>query len=147
MLKIIILISSFIFLNASIILDQPLQQFSIKDQFGKIHQIQKNTKKVIFVFQKSTAKIVRDYLKSKPKDFLQQQKTIFVADVSDIPSFIKYFLLPIKGCDFPIVTLDNDKISKYYKDEKHIGDIVVVSLNRFKVIKIQYFSRAKNIFK
>ena len=131
---------------AEIVVGKPFEQFSIKDQFGKDHQVKPSTKKVIFAFKKASGHSMKDYLKTKPKDFLAKNNAMYVADVTAMPSFIKFFVLPIKGYDFPIITLNDETLSKRYLNKEHIEKIMVVSLENFVITKIEYVQNAKEIF-
>ena len=131
-----ICLSSFLFSQVSV--KHPIKKFNVQDQFAKYHQITKNTKKIIFAFKKSSGHLVKDFLVTKKPTYLSKKDILFVADVSAMPSFIKFFVLPITGYDFPIVTLDDEKLSKYYKNEKYIEKIMIVTLNSFFVTKIDY---------
>ena len=64
-----------------------------------------------------------------------------------MPSFIKFFVLPITGYDYPIVTLDNDELSQYYKNEKYLDKIMVVTLNNINVTDIKYLDNVIDLEK
>jgi len=117
-----------------IVIGKPFEVFAIEDQFGKIHHVTSQTKKIIFAFQKNTGHIVKDILKKKPQDFLEKNHTLFVADVTSMPKIIQYFLLPLKGYNFPIVTLNDKELSKRYCKENYKDKIVIVTLKNLMVM-------------
>ena len=131
-----ICLSSIVF--SSVIVNQQIKNFNLLDQFGNKYQISKTTNKLIFAFKKDSGHLVKDFLATKESKYLSKKDILFIADVSAMPSFIKFFVLPITGYDYSIVTLDNDELSKYYKNEKFIEKIMIVTLNNLNVVDIKY---------
>ena len=140
-----IVISSLAF--SEVVVNQPIKEFNLPDQFGNMHKIKSSTTKIIFAFKKVTGHIVKDFLATKSADFLSKRDILFVADVSAMPSFIKFFVLPITGYDYPIVTLDNDELSAYYKNKENEEKIMIVTLNNIKVTNIKYIENVTDLEK
>jgi hypothetical protein len=148
MKKIIILIVFiYSYSFSAVVVGDTIDQFSIKDQFGVAHEIKATTKKIVFAFSKATGHSLKDFISKQEKDFLYVHDMLFVADVSGMPSFIKFFVLPIKGYDFPILTLDDESVASKYKDDDKTDKILVISLDKFKITNIQYLKDPKNIIK
>ena len=131
-----ICLSSLVF--SSVVINQPIKKFELLDQFGNKHQITKETNKLIFAFKKDSGHLVKDFLATKKSTYLTKKDILFIADVSAMPSFIKFFVLPITGYDYPIVTLDNDELSQYYQNKEFIEKIMIVTLKKVNVIDIKY---------
>ena len=131
---------------ASMQVGSEFENFKIKNQFDKEYSITPKTKKVIFVFSKANGHIVKDYLSSKEPDFLEKKDTLFVADVSAMPSFIAWFVLPgLKDNKYSIIVLKDDDISKKYKNETNQDKITVVYLDNKKITDIKYFSSKEEL--
>ncbi|MEA3497924.1 MAG: hypothetical protein U9R16_02580 [Campylobacterota bacterium] len=144
-LILMIVISSLAF--SSVVVNQPIKNFNLPDQFGNIHKIKNSTTKVIFAFKKASGHTVKDFVATKDADYLSKRDILFVADVSAMPSFIKFFVLPITGYDYPIVTLDNDELSDYYKNKGNEEKIMVVILNNMNVVDIKYIENVSDLQK
>jgi len=140
-----ILLSSLVYAN--VVVNQPIKKFKLLDQFGMEHQITNKTTKLIFAFKKDSGHLVKDFLATKKSTYLSKKNILFIADVSAMPSFIKFFVLPITGYDYPIVTLDNDELSQYYKNEKYVEKIMVVTLNNINVTDIKYLDNVIDLEK
>ena len=131
---------------ASMQVGSEFENFKIKNQFDKEYSITPKTKKVIFVFSKANGHIVKDYLSSKEPDFLEKKDTLFVADVSAMPSFIAWFVLPgLKDNKYSIIVLKDDDISKKYKNETNQDKITVVYLDNKKITDVKYFSSKEEL--
>jgi len=126
---------------------KPMKKFDLKDQFDKSHKLTNDTKKVIYVSSKPSAHKTKEFFATKDKDYLSKRDILFVADVTAMPSFIKFFVLPITGYDYPIVMLDNDKLSKEYKptEDNNAEKIMVISLKNGIVEEINYFDNIKDL--
>jgi hypothetical protein len=131
---------------ASMQVGSEFENFKIKNQFDKEYSITPKTKKVIFVFSKANGHIVKDYLSKKPADFLDKKDTLFVADVSAMPSFVAWFVLPgLKDNKFSIIVLKDDDISKKYKTKENEEKITVVYLDNKKITDVKYFSSKEEL--
>jgi len=133
---------------ASMQVGSEFENFKIKNQFDKEYSITPKTKKVIFVFSKANGHIVKDYLSSKEPDFLEKKDTLFVADVSAMPSIIAWFVLPgLKDNKYSIIVLKDDDISKKYKTKENEDKITLVYLNNKKIIDIKYLDDKQQLNK
>lgn len=126
-------------LFGEIVLNQNLEPFELPDQFEKTHQISKDTKKLIFAYKKASGHLVKDYLVTKKADYLSQKNAYYIADVSAMPSIIRWFALPaLKEYAYPILLIEDETLAAKYKDKKNIEKIAVVTLDNLKVKNIQY---------
>lgn len=146
MKKILILMVCIYSLSFSkVIVGDTIKQFNIKDQFDKPHIIKKSTKLLVFAFKKASGHEMKDYLKKQGADYLSSKDMLFIADVSAMPSFIKFFVLPITGYDFPILTLDDEAVSSEYKVEEMVEKVMVVTLDNLKVTNIRFIDKASEL--
>jgi hypothetical protein len=139
MIKSVIFVLCIISISFSqVTIGKNIEQFKIKDQFNNTYQVEKTTKKIIFVFAKESGHTVKDLLNTKQKDFLTKRDILFVVDASAMPAFMKIFILPFTGYDYPILTIEEEKVSKKYINEKYKEKIMIVSLENRKVVDILY---------
>jgi len=144
--KLLLILIFSISLFASMQVGQEFENFKINNQFDKQFSVSDKTKKIIFVFSKANGHIVKDYLSSKPANFLEKKDVLFVADVSAMPSFVAWFVLPgLKDNKFSIIVLKDDDISKKYKNERNQDKITVVYLDNKKITDIKYFSSKEEL--
>jgi len=131
---------------ASMQVGQEFENFKIKNQFDIEHSVTAQTKKLIFVFSKANGHIVKNYLDNKPTDFLDKKDVLFVADVSAMPSIISWFVLPgLKDHKYSIIVLNDDELSKKYKNETNKEKITVVYLNNNKITDIKYLTSKEEL--
>ena len=76
------LILSIIFANfmfaSTLRIDDKIGNFSLTDQFDKIHTISSNVLTIIVTFQKETLMMVNDFLSSKSSIFLEEHHAILI---------------------------------------------------------------------
>ena len=140
MMKIYILltlISSLLFSKVTVA--KQIEQFSIKDQFEQTHKLEKNTKKIIFAFSKSSGNKVRNFLSKQSLNYLTSKEILFVLDVSQMSLIRRWFVLDdLEKHKYSILLLEDEKISQNFIDEKRTDKVMVVSLSNLKVIGIDY---------
>jgi len=56
-------------------------------------------------------------------------------------------IFPITGYDYPIIILDNNKLSNYYKNEKYKEKIMIITLEKFNVVDIKYIDNVIDLEK
>ncbi len=118
--------------------------FKIKDQFGNEQLIKNDTKFILLPSDKATSEILTDYLASKPKGFLTEKKAYYLADISEMPSFVaKFFALPkMKDYSFLILLLSEDQAKFFNKKE---DSITVYFFSAGKVSEIKYLKSAEEL--
>ncbi len=131
----------------NIVVGKPIKSVTLKDQFDKTGTIKPDTKKIIFVFAKSTGHLVKEYLNTKPNDYLTKKHTVFIADVSGMPSMIlKYMALPdLKKHKYSIYLIRDEKISEGFKNSKYKDYIMVVTLSNGTVKGARFVTTAKEL--
>lgn len=140
----ILLLHSFLF--SQVIVGEKIKQFKVNDQFDTPQMIQESTEKIIFVFSKDKGHEVRNFLDKQSDDYLKSKNILFVADVSKMPSIIRWFVLDsLDEYKFSIVLIEDEEIAKDYKDEKRVNQIMVINLNTFKVTGVDYFDDAEEL--
>ncbi len=120
---------------------------SLPDQFDKAHSLSNDTKKVIFVFAKATGHTVKGFLTKQSKDYLENRNTLFVADISPMPTVIRNtFALPdLKKSDYAVLLIYDKKIAKTLKNEEKADMIAVADLEGKTIKSIQYISTEEEL--
>ena len=113
-------------------------EFKLPDQFDKAVELSDSTKQVIFVFAKKTGHTVRELLKKEPKNYLPSRNTIFVADVSGMPTVIRNtFALPdFRKSPYSVALIYDKNIAKVYKNGIDTDKIILVSLENKVITKV-----------
>ncbi len=121
--------------------------FTLPDQFDKAHTLNNRTKKIIFVFAKATGHTVKEFLKKQNKDYLSKRDTLFVADMSSIPTiFRNLFAMPdLKKSNYSILLIYDKDTSKKYKDESKADKISIVSLQNGTIKSIKYITTKEEL--
>ena len=125
---------------AKIVIGEELKPFTLDDQFERPHTLDKDTKKVIFVFTKAMGHMVKGYLNNKPLSYLKERSTLFVADVSPMPSIIRnVFAIPdLQEHKYPVLLILDEKFSQSYQNAEQKEKIMIVTLDNFKVEKVEF---------
>lgn len=120
-------------------LNQDIPNIKILDQFDKSITLDLNISKIIYVDSKGKSDVLKDYLKSKSPDFLSSRNTIYLADISGMPSIIASLIaLPrMRDLKYPIYLLD-EKYIKLFANKK--GKITIYSFTDGKVDDIKYLT-------
>ncbi len=126
-----------------------MQDSTFADQFEKPHQVLETTKKVIFAFKKDMGHIVTDLLKSKPNDYLSSRETLFVADMSKMPSLIyKFAVLPdLEDLEYPILTILEEEKAAGFMNEKEVARIMIVTLDNGIVKHVTFLATTEDLVK
>jgi len=121
--------------------------FTLPDQFDKAHTLTDQTKKVIFVFAKATGHTVKEFLKKQDKNYLPSRNTLFIADVSGMPTVIRNtFALPdFKKSPYSVVLIYDKAIADTYKNEKDTDKITLITLKDRTITNIQTFTTEKEL--
>ena len=126
---------------------KPFLSGTLKDQFGKEGRVTDDTEKVIMVFAKSTGHLVKEFLNTKPNDYLDKEHIVFIADVSGMPSMIlKYAALPdLQKHKYSIFLIRDEKISKKFRNDKYKDYIMVIDLDDGRVEEVEFVTTAKDL--
>jgi len=118
--------------------------FAIKDQFEKSNTIAADAKTIIVAGDRDASEVIRDYLLTKEKGFLEGNKAYYVADISGMPSLItKFFALPkMKKYPFSILLVDEEQSKSFNKKE---GKITVYTVEAGKVSNVKYIATADEL--
>lgn len=121
-----------------------IKSFSLPDQFDKIHTVNSEIKTIIVSFEKDTGKEVSDFLVKKEPGFLQKHNAVFIADISEMPSFVtKYFALPkMRAYKHHILLIYNENDGRFMKKEEQS---TIYRLNNGVIQNISFFSKKEDL--
>jgi len=133
--------------TAKLAVGKSLATLHLNDQNEKPQTIAPDTKIVFFSFSKPIGHVCNAFLEANPANYLAQHHAVYVADVSPAPTIIKkMFILPdLKDLKFPILLINNDKLSAEFTKGMDKESIVVVTLDNLKITKIQNLKTAKEL--
>lgn len=117
---------------------------TLPDQFGTIHTIDnQNFDTVIVSFEKDVSAMMTHFLKDKPENFLEENKTVFISDIHEMPSFVtSLFALPkMKKYNYKMMLLYEENLL-FPKKEK---SLTVIRLKNNKVLNISYITEENQI--
>ena len=121
--------------------------FTLPDQFDKAHTLKADTKTLILVFAKATGHTVKAFLKKQESDYLGKRGTLFVADISPMPTVIRNtFALPdLKKSAYSVLLIYDKNIAKQLKNEKEADKIAVVTLENGVVKATKYVNSEEEL--
>jgi len=122
---------------------------TLEDQFEKTQTISLESKRVLVAYDKSMSTILKEFLLAKEDDFLTKNETVYVGDISGMPSLIaRFFAIPkMKKYPFSILFLDDKNRDVFSKKEDFIS---VYTLENGKVKSLTHIStneELENLFK
>ncbi len=122
--------------------------FTLPDQFDKPHSLSSDTKKLILSFSKASGHAVKEFLKKESKEFLEQHKTMFIADISPMPVVIRNtFALPdLKKSPFSVLLIYDKELANRIKPKENSDNIILVLLKDKKVTDIKVIHNIQEAF-
>ncbi|MEA3433869.1 MAG: hypothetical protein U9R13_04755 [Campylobacterota bacterium] len=121
--------------------------FTLPDQFDKAHTLTTDTKTLVLVFAKATGHTVKEFLKKQDSDYLAKRDTLFVADISPMPTVIRNtFALPdLKKSTYSVLLIYDKNIAKQLKNEAEAEKIAVVTLENGVVKAVKYIDSEEEL--
>jgi len=118
-------------LEAKLVVTQSVEAFALSDQHDKAHTISADTKTLVFAFSKDIGHTCNDFFATKEETYLEDNKAMFVADVSGAPSVIRsMFIIPgLKDFKHTVLVIDDKNVATGYKSGLDAEKIIIVSLN------------------
>ena len=124
-----------------------LDKFEYKNANNDKLKIPSNVKTIIISYEKYIGKLINKYLESQNPSYLDELNAVFIADISDIPSFfIRFVALPkIRKYKYTIYLQYEDEFSEFIpaKDKK----ITIIKIQNHKVKSISYVSTQSELKK
>ena len=122
-----------------------LQKFEYETQHEKAITIPDDVQTIIISDEKDSSAMINKFLNSKEKEFLEKKHTVFIADISKMPSLItSLFALPkMKKYKHTIYLHYTDEFAKFIPivEEK----VIILTIQNDKVSKISYITTLKEL--
>lgn len=136
-------------LSAKLQVGKTLEGVTLNDQFDKKQTVSKDTKKVIFAFNKDKGHLVNGYLSKREKEYLQSNKIVFIADISKMPSIIAYlFAIPnLKEYGYPIMLIEDEEVSSHYQNKEYRDYVAIVELKDLTIESITLIQTEDELIK
>ncbi len=117
-------------IEAKLLIQKSVEDLRLNDQHEKEHSIEADTKTLIFAFSKDVGHTCNDFFATKSETYLNDNKAVFVADVSGAPSIIRsMFIMPgLKDFKHTVLVIDDKSVSSGYKAKQESEKIIIVSL-------------------
>ena len=111
--------------------------FELADQFEKKHTVNADVKTMIVSFEKDTSAGINEFLSTKEKGFLEANNTVFIADISGMPSLItSFFALPkMKKYNYNILLIYDENEKRFLKQEEKL---TVYKLENGVITSVEY---------
>lgn len=123
-----------------------IPSLTVKDQFEKMHTVDANIKTIIFSASKTEGTTIKDFLLKKDKDYLTTNNTVYIADITGMPSLVTKFIAMPKMKDYPFSVLLVDDTNKglFPVQEDMIS---IISLDNGKITDVKYVKTADELGK
>ena len=128
----------------SLTIGNNLPTLTIKDKFEKNFTVDANIKTIIFSATKTEGTTIKEFLLTKDKDYLTANKTVYIADITGMPSLITKFIAMPKMKDYPFSVLLIDEANKGLFAVKE-DMISIISLDNGKITDIKYVKTAEEL--
>ncbi len=101
-------------------LGETVAGYTLEDQFGKEHRIEKMPRTVILSFEKSTGAVANEFLAAQRNDYLSQNDAVFIADIARMPGIVTTFIaLPrMRRLSYTILLSYDDEFRTKYPVRK-----------------------------
>jgi len=102
--------------NQMIEQNSTVEPFTLNDQFGNEHALEKMPKLLICSFGKETGKLISNYFNAQSAEYLTTHEIKLMADISAVPSLLRStFILPkMKKYSFEILISTNSEFSDLF---------------------------------
>jgi RNA recognition motif-containing protein len=120
-------------------INDKIGNFSLTDQFDKIHTINSGVSTIIVTFQRDTLELINDFLSAKNENFLEDKHAVFINNITSSPNIIrKMFTIPhLRDYKYTILLVYDQNSIKFLKEE---NKVTIYSIFNGQVSNIQYLS-------
>ena len=137
----LILVSS---LFAELTVGNVFPTLTLVDQFDEKIEVKKEGKTQLLIsFEKDVSSAIKTFLDSKEKGFLSSNNTLYISDISSMPSFVtSWFALPkMKKFDFKVALIYDEEAGKVIAREA--SKVTVISLEENNITSIEFIDPTK----
>ena len=124
---------------SSLKINDKISNFSLTDQFDKIHTINSGVSTIIVTFQKDTLEMINDFLSSKNESFLEDKHAVFISNITSSPNILtRMFTIPhLRDYKYTILLIYDENSMRFLKEE---NKATIYSILNGQVNNIQYIS-------
>lgn len=125
-------------LEPKIVLKQSTKGFVINDQHEVEHKVPADTKTLVFAFADEPGHMCNDFFATKGETYLEDNKAMFIADISGAPSIIRsMFIMPgLKDFKHTVLVINDKNVATGFRSGLPIEEIVIVKLDNNIITKI-----------
>lgn len=122
-----------------------ITSLDLDDQFGTHHHIETMPKTMVLVFDRAPAALADEYFGKQPEGYLAVHRSVYVADISLIPSFVaESFAIPkMRTYCYPVLLMRDEELGLRFPAEE--GKITVLHLDANGVRRIEYVDTAEGL--
>lgn len=117
--------------------------YTLNDQHGTKHNLQSEVKYILLAFDMDLAKEVNKELSAKDPQFLREQHTHYIVDVSPMPGFVlTLFAGPkMRSYKFPILWAEDEEFKNLFPQKDKLLTLIKIDQNQY----IQEISYQKDL--
>lgn len=122
-----------------------IEPFELSDQHGKLHSIDEYINLIIFAGDRKASDIVHEALKSRNDTYLSAHHTVYILDVSAIPSIIcRMFVLP-KMRKYSYSVLIDKKSDTTHMFPRKEGHVTLFKLDKMLVKSVEFIDSREEL--
>jgi hypothetical protein len=119
--------------------------FSIEDQYGETHAIDGSVRAILLGRDMDAGDVLEDALAESGRELLLRTSTVYVADVSRMPSFIRRWIAEpkMRRRGYPMLLDRDGALTKDLPNEK--GKATLIQLDQLEIVKVRYFESSADL--
>jgi hypothetical protein len=122
-----------------------IEPFELSDQHRKLHTIDEHIKLIIFTNDRDASDIVHEALKSHNDTYLSVHHTVYILDISAIPSIIcRMFVLPRMRKYSYSVVLDKHSDTTHRLPRKE-GHVTLFKLDKMVIKSVEFIDSREEL--
>lgn len=122
-----------------------IEGLALQSQHETAVNIPSDTRHVLFAHDMSSKNLVQDMLSSKPADFLDEHKSVFVADISGMPTMIaRMFAYPsLRKLPYTVI-LDNegDQTAEWQRRD---SAVTLISVSNYQITEQRFIDKVEDL--
>lgn len=117
---------------------EQIGDLTLSDQFGIAHKLDHSSHTFIIVFDRELSGKFNEYLVKRPKGYLKTKNALFIADISQMPTFIaESFALPkMKQYGYDVLLIRDEALSFRFPYSEN--QITIIKTDNGKILSITF---------
>jgi len=124
---------------------QTMNPIILNDQFETAHKIDKMPHTIIMTFEKEPSDILNEYLSKQSQGYLEKNDAIYIADISQMPTFVtKTFALPkMREYKYKVllITDENEGVKYPYQE----GQVTIIKTENHRIKSIKFTDKLSQL--